>query len=193
MNLTQLLAAAETGDTIAMNKLAWMYGQGDGVPRDRAKNNYWARRSAELGNPEGLYNHGVNHVNGDLGRVDVKQANQLWRQAADKGHPPAMANLAISYLHGNGVPRDPALALAWMRRCALSGESKGMGTVGQFFHHGVGVPVDLTEALAWYILGSDRDPGSANGMDMLSSQLPALQRAQARRRADELRTQVTIR
>jgi uncharacterized protein len=193
VNIPQLLAAAETGDTGAMNRLAWAYGQGEGVPRDRAKNNYWARRSAELGDPEGLYNHGVNHVNGDMGRVDVNQANQLWHQAAEKGHPPAMANLAISYLHGNGLPRDPALALAWMRRCALSDEPRGMGMVGQFFQFGVGVPADLTEAMAWYLLGAERDPGAANGAAALSSQLSALQQAQARRRAEEIRTEVKSR
>jgi hypothetical protein len=188
-DITALLAAAENGDTQAMNDLAWYYG-GDDTPRDHAKYIYWTKRSAELGNPDGLYNLGVMHIRGDLGRVDVHAANQLWQRAADLGNPPAMANLALSYLKGNGLEANPQTALSWMRKCALCDMPKGMFSVGQFYQFGMGTPVDLVEALAWFLLAQHRFPQAAESADYVARQMTPLQNAQARRRAEDLRLEI---
>jgi TPR repeat protein len=190
IDINRLLNSAETGDVDAMNKLAWIYGQGEGVPRDRAKCHYWAKRSAELQDPEGLYNHGVHHANGELGRTDIDMANRLWRQAAAKGHPPAMANIGLSYFHGNGVPRDLTMALEWMKKCALADEPKGMVTVAQMYFFGHGTPIDLIESLAWLLLAAGRAPQADEGIALLSGRLTPLQKAQAKSRADELRREI---
>lgn len=190
IDLQRLLAAAEAGDVNSMNKLAWIYGQGEGVPRDRAKCTYWAKRSADMGDAEGIYNHGIHHVNGDFGSPDIDAANRLWLLAAQKDYPPAMANLGLSYFHGNGFPRDLGAALTWMRKCALADEPKGMAMVAQFYQFGLGVPTNLVEALAWYLLARGRNPNADEGIALLSSKLTPLQQAQAKSRADELRRQV---
>jgi TPR repeat protein len=62
--------------------------------------------------------------------------------------------------------------------------------VAQFYQFGLGVPTDLVEALAWYLLARGRNPNADEGIALLSSKLSALQQAQAKSRADELRRQV---
>ena len=189
-NLPALLAAAESGDTQAMNDLAWHYGGDGDTQRDQAKYIYWTKRSAELGDSDGMYNLGVMHVRGDLGRVDVHAANQLWQRAADMGNPAAMANLALSHLKGNGLPANPQTALSWMKKSALCDMPKGMFSVGQFYQFGMGTPIDMVEALAWFLLARTRLPQAAESADYVSRQMTPLQQAQAHRRAEAIRMEV---
>ena len=189
-NLPALLAAAESGDTQAMNDLAWHYGGNGDTQRDQAKYIYWTKRSAELGDSDGMYNLGVMHVRGDLGRVDVHAANQLWQRAADMGNPAAMANLALSHLKGNGLPANTQIALSWMKKSALCDMPKGMFSVGQFYQFGMGTPIDMVEALAWFLLAAQRFPQAAESMDFVSAKLTPLQKAQAHRRAEVIRMEI---
>lgn len=189
-SLEALKAKAVQLDATAMNTLGWRYGQGDRVPVDRAEAARWHAKSAALGNAEGLYNHGLGHVNGDLGRSDPAEACRLWRLAAAKNHSAAMANLCISYLHGNGVPKDCTQAREWALRSANTDEPRAMAMVGNFYHQGLGVPVDKIEAMAWYMLSIDRAPDAVPAMRSLMREigLPGMARAQAR--AGELRQSI---
>jgi hypothetical protein len=56
--------AAATGNVAAMNAIAGLYAQGEGVRRDPSVAAAWYRRSAERGNPIGQLNLGDMHGRG---------------------------------------------------------------------------------------------------------------------------------
>ena len=150
----------------------------------------WYARSAGLGNAEGLYNLGVCHVNGDLGKIDPAEACRLWRQAAAKNHYAALGNLGISYYYGNGVPQDYAQAREWFLRSANTDEPRAMGMMGQCYHLARGVPEDKIEALAWYMLASEHSDETAVPRMNLMRELSSAQQSSARDRAVVLRRSI---
>lgn len=189
-SMSELQTQAAKNDAYAMNALAWRLAHGEGVAIDGVESRRWYARSAGLGNAEGLYNLGVCHVNGDLGKIDPVEACRLWRLAAAKNHYAALCNLAISYYHGNGVPQDYGLAREWCLRSANTDEPMAMGLMGQFYHLGLGVPVDKTEALAWYVLAGEKSDQAAVPKMNLMRELSSAQQSSARERAEVLRKSI---
>ena len=189
-SLSELQTQAAKNDAYAMNALAWRLAHGEGVAIDGVESRRWYARSAGLGNAEGLYNLGVCHVNGDLGKIDPAEACRLWRQAAAKNHYAALGNLGISYYYGNGVPQDYAQAREWCLRSANTDEPMAMGLMGQFYHLGLGVPVDKTEALAWYVLAGEKSDQAAVPKMNLMRELSSAHQSSARERAEVLRKSI---
>lgn len=186
----QLQTQAAKNDPYAMNALAWRLAHGEGVAIDRVESRRWYARSAALGNAEGLYNLGVCHVNGDLGKNDPAEACRLWRQAAAKNHYAALGNLGISYYYGNGVPQDYAQAREWFLRSANTDEPRAMVMMGQLYHLARGVTEDKIEALAWYLLASEQSDEAAQPMRNLQSELNSAQQSAARSRSEVLRLSI---
>lgn len=189
-SFAQLRSQAERHDAYAMNALAWRLAHGEGVPVDRSESRRWYARSAALGNAEGLYNLGVCHVNGDLGKIDPVEACRLWRLAAAKNHYAALGNLGISYYYGNGVPQDYVQAREWLLRSANTDEPRAMGMMGQFYHLARGVPEDKIEALAWYLLAAEQSDETAVPRTNLLRELTPAQQSAARARAEVLRRSI---
>jgi TPR repeat protein len=188
--LSELQTQAAKHDAYAMNALAWRLAHGEGVAVDGAESRRWYARSAALGNAEGLYNLGVCHVNGDLGKIDPVEACRLWRLAAAKNHYAALGNLGISYYYGNGVPQDYVQAREWFLRSANTDEPRAMGMMGQFYHLARGVPEDKIEALAWYLLAAEQSDETAVPRTNLMRELTPAQQASARTRAEVLRQSI---
>lgn len=186
----QLQTQAAKNDAYAMNALAWRLAHGEGVAIDRVESRRWYARSAALGNAEGLYNLGVCHVNGDLGKNDPAEACRLWRLAAAKNHYAALGNLGISYYYGNGVPQDYVQAREWFLRSANTDEPRAMVMMGQLYHLARGVPEDKVEALAWYLLAGEQSNEADGPRTNLLRELSPAQQSSARARAEVLRLSI---
>lgn len=111
--LRQSRTAADAGDTLGMNTLGTMYGEGLGVPRNDADAVLWFRAAAEAGDGRGMNNLGVMYSNGLGVPRDDAEALRLYRAAAEAGVADGMINLGWVHDNGRGLAQDSQAAAAW--------------------------------------------------------------------------------
>ena len=113
--------AAEQGLAAAQERLARLYEQGCGVPKDLAEAETWYAKAAENGDADAQFRMGVRRYQGKGVDRDRAAAAEWFRKAADQGHAKAQHNLAICYEAGKGVARDRGQAREWFRKAADQG------------------------------------------------------------------------
>jgi TPR repeat protein/S1-C subfamily serine protease len=155
--------AAERGDVKAMIKLADIYGEGRGVPKDESEAERFLQRAAEKSEDFGKIRLDIVAARGGdagamkrlhhvyrYGKGDVEQdearATRWLAQAAATGDAEAMENLATAYRMGWGVEKDEEEAARWYQRVAATGNVEAMRTLGL----DNAVRQDYAEALRWY-------------------------------------------
>ena len=103
------LSRAEAGDAAAQAEIAKLYTKLGGsleqfsTDRDYEEAFLWAKRSADQGNPEGLYCLALCYEHGRGTEIDYERATQAYKKAADMKHAPSQWNLACQYLRGFSV------------------------------------------------------------------------------------------
>lgn len=118
------LSLAERGNTTAMNNLANMYEQGQGVAQDRVKAAEWLRRAAELGDPVAQLNLGLAYEKGLGVERDNHNAARWFQEAAEQGDKDAQFNLGVMLATAYGEGPDKATAaeveqaVHWLRKAA---------------------------------------------------------------------------
>lgn len=81
--------AANQGDALAQNELAYMYAVGKGTQRNEAKALKWYQQAAEQGLTSAQFNLGLMYVRG-MGTAPDKTVGMQWIQkSADHGFVPA--------------------------------------------------------------------------------------------------------
>lgn len=122
---------------------------------DKAEENeeavQWYRRSAEQGNPEGLYGLGQMHAMGEGVPRSPATAIRHWSEASKRGHVVATLALARTYETGwADVKADPAAAVGHWRKAAELGDASAIERLAQIYRKGdLGVKADEAQALAW--------------------------------------------
>ncbi len=114
--LAYLHRAADAHSLSALNRLAAIYFQGDGVPKDLAQSQVWLRKAGEAGSDKAQLMLGMlysDHGNEHLVPVDMDQALKWYGLSARQGNVAAQLHLCILYYEGRQVPQDKALAYAW--------------------------------------------------------------------------------
>ena len=107
-----LARQADEGNARAMAELGYLYGVGEGVPKNPKQSYLWYRKAAEAGDVSGMFNLAlVYSAEGEL--KDEAKAVEWYRRAARAGDRNAMFNLADSYEHGKGINRDYKEAIKW--------------------------------------------------------------------------------
>ncbi len=109
----ELVASAETGDSVAQCKVGLAYYNGDGVAEDVVEGAKWFRRAAEKGNVDAQWNLGMAYY-GDkskgvlsrrslaeklgIGIYDAaRQAAKWWLLAAEQGHADSQYQYSALY------------------------------------------------------------------------------------------------
>ena len=98
--------AIAQGDAEAMNSMAYMHQQGDGVAQDYAKAIELYDQAIELGHPTAMTNRAFMHQNAQGGEKDYTKAIALYEKAMALGHPVATSNRAFMLQHGQGTGTD---------------------------------------------------------------------------------------
>ncbi|MDE2113151.1 MAG: sel1 repeat family protein [Alphaproteobacteria bacterium] len=158
---------AESGVVDAQLKLAWMYVNARGVPRDFEQALRWYRAAADRGNPDGENWVGVFYQRGWGTPKDDVQAAKWYRKAAEAGNSFAAYNLGVLYASGAGVNKDFGQAASWYRRAAEAGNSDAADALGMLYEVGSGVKQDLGQATFWY--GKAAKAGNSNAADNLQA------------------------
>lgn len=150
----ELEEAAGRGDTKAMVRLGFLYGKGEGVPRDRDRAHQWYRNAWLLGEPEStdgmsaFSKFPVSMLTPEAKRLreiffadeigkkkftsaDVVNAHSIaeLEQLAGQGNAQAMLILGIFYAKGEAVPKDRYEALKWFQKATVAGHSMGMAAM----------------------------------------------------------------
>lgn len=127
-------AAAEDGDTKAMNNLGFLLAErGDPAEAER-----WYRAAANSGSELGMYNLAVVLD----GQNERDEAERWYRASADAGYADAMNNLAILL----GEQGDDVEAAKWFRAAVDAGKKEAMYNLAVLLHQAS----DSLEAEAWF-------------------------------------------
>ena len=164
--------AAAGGETLARWKLAKMYANGDGVPRDDIKAyDYFSQivTSYDEDNPDrrdlsmvssafvamGVYN--LNGIANSKVRPDPQRALEMFRFAATNfGDANAQYNLARMHLDGAGVDKDSREAARWLFLAADKGHLQAQALLGQLLFAGrEGVQPQRARGLMWLTLARE--------------------------------------
>jgi len=102
-----LVNAAKRGNVDAQCQLAAMLATGDGIEKDVAAAAQWYAKAAAKNHPEALYNLGLMHILGEIGKPAVKKGLAMLKRAAKLDSWDAHWYLAHVYMDGlHGEPRD---------------------------------------------------------------------------------------
>jgi hypothetical protein len=101
--------------------LGYMFAEGKGVPKDKARALTLYQRSCDGGIPDSCYNLGAMVFRGDGTTRDLARAAQLFQRACEGGSAYGCYHLGRRYLLGEGVPADQVRALALFHRGCAGG------------------------------------------------------------------------
>jgi tetratricopeptide (TPR) repeat protein len=109
----------------------------------------WFKKSADLGNADGMM--GISWIYGNGRGVPRDDAEAMrWRKmSAEHGNTAAMWLIGAEYEDGKVVPQDYAEAMRWYKKAADLGDAEAMERIGTLYGYGRGVPQDYAEAMRW--------------------------------------------
>ncbi|MCQ2071230.1 MAG: hypothetical protein MJZ68_08875, partial [archaeon] len=148
---------AESGVPEAQYRLALMYRDGDGMPRDPEKYEEWARRASEQGNVQAQVEYAE-----ILLRKDPKseEAVSLYRLAAEGGNN--TARLKLSMMLGSDTDRERAEVLEVFRRLAEKGNAFDCYRYADLLLKSAWTDDDRKEAFGWFSKAAEG--GNADAM-----------------------------
>jgi hypothetical protein len=111
-SIEYLTRSAEMGYRKAQYALGTDYRNGNGVPKDLQKAQYWLDLAAQQGSTSAQQ---------DLGKMDPAQAVHYLQMGAERRDPQSEFTLGVDYELGRGVPHDRAKAMDYFRRASRDG------------------------------------------------------------------------
>jgi serine/threonine protein kinase/TPR repeat protein len=141
------LGKARALDADAAARLAYVYLNGLGVPRDYNLAKNWSTIAAAKGNALGQDNLGQIYASGLGVTQDYQTALNYFQQAAAQNCALAQNDLGDLYLYGKGINRDSATALDWYRKAAQQNDAMGQNNLGYVYLHGL--QKDPKQAFEW--------------------------------------------
>ena len=152
--LAWITAAANVGDTAALQRLAWLYDEG--VLRKRSR---WEASGVH----RLLISRGETSAIRDASRVELKRlngpaGNPFWDgrsesellPLAEQGDVDAMVELARVIEWGRSIDQVWERSTPWWIRAAEAGHLRAQVQLASFHVHGRGVPKDEAKATHWY-------------------------------------------
>lgn len=152
---------AEKGDARAHTMIARIHAEGLGVAKNEALAAQWYKRSAELGEVDGMFAYGVILAEGRGVEKNRLGAAEMFERAARTGHAAANYNLGLLFLKGDGKPENPYRAAQHIRYAAEKGIAAAQYDLATLYQQGAGVPHDAVETSRWLKAAADQGMGAA--------------------------------
>ena len=180
-----LLKGAQMGNVKCMNQLAHAYHKGIGRVADLNKAFSLWKKTADLGDAEGLYYMGVFYGTGDVVSQDYTISTQYLQKSADLGYADALYQLGVYKMHGfgchanwkealkfceaaaeagyiydrgeHGVKKDDEKAFEWFLKAAELNHTEAIRYVIRAYHDGIVEDEDGEEYLYWVEKGFELD------------------------------------
>jgi len=163
--------AASQGHAMSGWKLARMYAEGDGLPRDDLKAFEYYSKIADEDTDEGpgspnarfianayvaLGSYFLDGIPNTYVKADPQRARSLFEYAATLfGDPDAQYNLARMMAEGTGGPKDIRQALRWLNLAAERNHRPSQALLGHILFTGAGVPRQAAQGLMWLSLARE--------------------------------------
>jgi TPR repeat protein len=156
--LAALMQAAEDGNALAQLRVAEVYWNGQGVPRDFAEGTRWCRKAAEQGLGAAKVALGECYASGRGVEKDLEEALRWYRQAAERREPRGLTKLGLHYYHGAGVERDLQEAIRWLQAAAELNEPQAQNVMGLiYYNRHEGIRPDLSFAFDMFSKAAKQD------------------------------------
>ena len=123
----------ESGYPDSMNRLAYFYYLGDGVPKDEKEGIRLFKKAFSKGHLKAGTALGMLYLFDEKGG-SKKEGFRYTKKAAEGGEPTAMGNLANCYYYGNGTKKDRRLAKEWYGRASDAGMDSSTTQLGVMYH-----------------------------------------------------------
>ena len=123
----------EAGYPDSMNRLAYFYYLGDGVPKDEKEGIRLFKKAFSKGHLKAGTALGMLYLFDEKGG-SKKEGFRYTNKAAEGGEPTAMGNLANCYYYGNGTKKDRRLAKEWYGRASDAGMDSSTTQLGVMYH-----------------------------------------------------------
>ncbi len=162
IEVTVLIAAAESGNPAAQFALGVRYESGQGIGKDYPKAATWYRKSADQGFADAKNNLGCLYLLGWGVPPDYQLAALLFEQAAEQGHAGAQNNVGSLYYRGVVVSRNYKVAAKWYHQAAQQGQEIAQLNLALMYAHGHGFERDHVEAYKWLLIAASG--GSRNAL-----------------------------
>eukprot|EP01088_Endostelium_zonatum_P016929 TRINITY_DN4783_c0_g1_i1.p1 TRINITY_DN4783_c0_g1~~TRINITY_DN4783_c0_g1_i1.p1 ORF type:complete len:355 (+),score=81.67 TRINITY_DN4783_c0_g1_i1:1-1065(+) len=149
--LSWYLKAAEQGDSVeAAIKLADLYIQGEGFPKDWTKAKNWLLRVGPR-QPAGYIILGdLYQIGGNGLKKNYFESFNNYERAAEAGSSDGMYNIGVMFLKGQGVDKNAEHAFKWFEKAANKGNKAAQSNLGYMYEHGVGIGKDTDQSNIWY-------------------------------------------
>lgn len=174
-----ILSAA--GDISAINRLAILYRDGNGVQKDIEKSKLLFKKAASMGNTQSQVNLGdilakegkheeakeeyasaaekgnldaairLYSKNNDKGHLAVSRLKQL----AESGNVSAMIQYSNILSEGISTSPDSFESINWLNKAALNYDIASMHALGIKYRDGNGIPKDVDKGLMWLSKSAD--------------------------------------
>jgi len=171
--------AAGKGHALAQWKLARMYSEGDGVPRDDVKAFEYYRAIVDAHSDESpdtaqarfvssamvaLGSYYLTGIPNSAVAVDQQRAIQLFQYAGTYfGDSDAQYNLGRMLLDGGpDRPRDAVMAARWLRLAANKGQHQAQAILGHILFSGEDMPRQAARGLMYLTMARDGASGEAD-------------------------------
>jgi uncharacterized protein len=180
VDISTVLARAQSGDSSAQFELGRAYETGTGVSQNDSLAVTWYRKSADLGNAAAENSLGLMYRMGRGVEKNLDEAVKCYEKGAKLGNPSAMFNVGVSYYNGEGVADNPIQAYAWFllaqeagnvaARDAVRRSASELGplasqevflSIGEMYEKGDGLPQSYIKAIEWYRKAADQSPEAA--------------------------------
>ncbi len=150
--------AAEKGNAEAMNWVAFLYSEGDGVRKSKSEAFKWRMLAAKKGDAEAQWRLGKCYMKGDGVDKDITQAIFWYQTGSENGSGEASSELADLYKEGVGVEKDAIKAVELFEKAVKQGDTSALNALGLIYRYGrPGVEVDIEKAYKCFKKGSELD------------------------------------
>jgi TPR repeat protein len=165
--------AVGRGYVAALNNLAIIYDNGEGVVADPEQATKMFQQGADQGHPIAMYNLAIRYLNGKGGlQRDFTKAFDLFARASEAGNVASMVQFGVLLYCGCGTERNPVRAVEWLRRAANAGSNDAKRQLGFIYFSGGWARLeerqlqpDLTQALLWFAQAAENgDPDSQHAL-----------------------------
>jgi TPR repeat protein/uncharacterized protein (UPF0335 family) len=129
--------ATKRGYISALNDLAVLYENGDGVDASPVQAIELFKRAAQQGDPLAMYNLALHYRDGtnDVKR-DVVQAAEWFAKSAESGSVSAMVELGDALINGRGQAQNPRRGIEWLQRAADAGSVRAKFLLAMTYYKG---------------------------------------------------------
>ena len=132
-SLSSYRKSMEAGYPDSMNRLAYFYYTGVGVPQDKKEAVSLFRKAFAKGHLRAGTALGLLYLYDGNDR-DKKEGFRMTRKAADAGDPVAMGNVGNCYYYGNGTKKDRRLAKEYYQKASDLGMDSSTTQLGAIYH-----------------------------------------------------------